>query len=55
MSEQLLGKSLNIKECKRLEIQITQNRHPDAFQMEQKMSKFNTPQNWENGDQMCTQ
>ena len=38
--------SLNIKECKLLELQVTQNRHPYAFHME-KMFKLNTPKKYE--------
>ena len=45
--------SLNIKEWKLLELQITQTRHLQRIS-DDKMSKFNTRQKWENIYQMCT-
>ena len=42
----IIIQSLNIKEWKLLQLQITQARHPWAFQME-KMSKYNSPKNKE--------
>ena len=39
----IIMQSLNTKECKLLELQITQTRHPKPFRME-KRSKFNNRQ-----------
>ena len=49
----IIVQSLNIKEWKLLEIQITQTRHPLSIS-DGNMSKFNTPQKFEIIFQMCT-
>ena len=45
--------SLNIKECKLLELQITQTRHPLSI-LQKKMSKFKTHKNEKENHEMYT-
>ena len=49
----IIIQSLNIKEWKLLELQITQTRHPFSI-LQKKMSKFKTPKNEKNIHEMCT-
>ena len=45
--------SLKIKECKLLELKITQTRHPLSI-LQEKMSKFKTPKNEKKNHEMYT-
>ena len=54
MYEQSLCKSLNIKEWKFFELQITQTRHPLSILPKKNLLKFKTPKNDQEIHEMCT-